>query len=174
MTVFGEEEGLLGSQYYGRHPVFPLEKTIADVNIEQIGRTDDDDGPQVASATFTGFTYSDLPALFAEAGKATGVRVYDRNTGNDPYFSRSDNQALADAGIPSHTVAVALEFPDYHKLGDEWKKINYNNMTVIDRMLGLGIVSLASDPELPKWNESNPNTLKYLASWKKLHQGPKN
>ena len=89
MTLFGEEEDLLGSQYYARHPVFPLNRTVADVNLEQIGRTDDSEGPQVKSATFTGFTYSDLPALFVEAGKATGVKVYDRNTGNDPFFGRS-------------------------------------------------------------------------------------
>ena len=169
MTVFGEEEGLYGSQYYGRHPVFPLGKTVADVNIEQVGRTDDNEGPQVASATFTGFTYSDLPELFSDAGKETGVRVYDRNSGKDPYFARSDNQALADDGIPSHTVAVALEFPDYHKPGDEWEKIDYANMALIDRMLGLGIISLANDPETPKWNKENPNTKKYIQAWQALH-----
>jgi Peptidase family M28 len=168
MTVFGEEEGLLGSQYYGRHPVFPLDRTVADVNIEQVGRTDDSEEPQIASATFTGFNYSDLPALFAEAGKACGVKVFDRNPGNDSYFARSDNQALADAGIPSHTVAVALDFPDYHQVGDEWHKIDYTNMTKIDRMLGLGIISLANDPESPKWNESNQNTTKYIKAWKNL------
>lgn len=174
MALFGEEEGLLGSQYYARHPVFPLNRTVADINLEQIGRTDDSDGPQVKSATFTGFTYSDLPALFVEAGKTTGVKVYDRNTGNDPYFARSDNQALADAGIPSHTVAVGLEFSDYHQVGDEWNKIDYTNMTTIDRMLGLGIISLANDPESPRWNQSNPNTSKYLKAWKTLQDLPQN
>jgi hypothetical protein len=169
MTVFGEEKGLLGSQYYGQHPVFPLAQTVADINIEQVGRTDDNESPQIAAATFTGFTYSDLPALFADAGRTAGVKVYDRNTGNDPYFARSDNQALADAGIPAHTVAVALEYPDYHQPGDEWTKIDYNNMTLIDRMLGLGIISLGNDPESPKWTESNPNTAKYAGAWRKLH-----
>jgi hypothetical protein len=172
MTVFGEEEGLLGSQYYGRHPVFPLRRTVADINLEQIGRTDDTEGPQVKSATFTGFTYSDLPALFAEAGKVVGVNVYDRHTGEDPFFARSDNQALADAGIPSHTVAVGLEFTDYHKVGDEWNKIDYTNMTLIDRMLGLGIISLADDPDPPTWNEANHYTTRYVAAWKTLHTIP--
>jgi Zn-dependent M28 family amino/carboxypeptidase len=174
MTVFGEEKGLLGSQYYSRHPVFPLQKTVADINIEQLGRTDDTEGPQVGSATFTGFQYSDLPALFADAGKNLGIKVYDRNPGNDPYFDRSDNQALAEAGIPSHTVAVSLEFGDYHRPGDEWQKIDYTNMTAIDRMLGLGIISLADDPEPPKWNESNQNNQKYLAAWKRLLAAPQN
>jgi hypothetical protein len=168
MTVFGEEEGLLGSQYYARHPVFPLRQTVADINLEQIGRTDDSEGPQVKSATFTGFTYSNLPEFFVKAGKASGVKVYDRNPGNDPYFARSDNQALADAGIPSHTIAVGLEFPDYHQVGDEWHKIDYTNMKLIDRTLALGIISIASDPEPPKWNESNPNATKYVNAWRTL------
>ena len=174
MTVFGEERGLLGSQYYVRHPIFPLDKTIADVNIEQVGRTDDSETPQIASATITGFTYSDLPQLFAEAGKATGVKVYDRNPSDDPYFARSDNQPFADAGIPSHTAVVALEFPDYHAVGDEWHKIDYNNMTVVDRMLGLGVISLANDRDTPRWNKSNQNTRKYVTAWEKLQPKPLN
>ena len=40
MPVSGEEKGLLGSRYYSDHPVFPLEKTVADLNIDMIGRTD--------------------------------------------------------------------------------------------------------------------------------------
>ena len=58
MTVFGEEKGLLGSRYYGRHPIFPIEKTIADINLEQVGRTDSTEGPQIANASMTGFNDS--------------------------------------------------------------------------------------------------------------------
>jgi Zn-dependent M28 family amino/carboxypeptidase len=45
VTFFGEERGLLGSRYYGRHPAVPIEKTVADVNLEQVGRTDSTEGP---------------------------------------------------------------------------------------------------------------------------------
>ena len=169
MTVFGEEKGLLGSQYYARHPLFPLDHTIANINLEQVGRTDDNESPQAASATFTGFTYSDIPELFVAAGKSVGIKVVDRNPGDDPYFARSDNQALADAGIPSHTVAVALDYPDYHQAGDEWQKIDYTNMSLVDRMLGLGIISLANDTEAPRWNHLNPVTKKYVSAWTSLH-----
>ena len=41
MTFFGEEKGLLGSRYYGRHPLVPIKQTVADINLEQVGRTDD-------------------------------------------------------------------------------------------------------------------------------------
>src|SRR5690606_4581974 len=41
LWVTGEEKGLLGSEYYSKHPVFPLENTVADVNIDMIGRVED-------------------------------------------------------------------------------------------------------------------------------------
>ena len=165
MTFFGEEKGLLGSQYYGRHPLFPVDKTIAEVNLEQIGRTDDVNGPQVATATFTGFDYTDLPKTFEVAGNATGVKVY-KSGDSDSYFARSDNQSLADRGVPAHTLAVSLVFPDYHKVSDEWDKIDYKNMAKIDRMVALGLIMLADNTETPKWNESNPKTAKYVKAWR--------
>jgi hypothetical protein len=60
MTFFGEEKGMLGSRYYGRHPVVPIENTVADVNLEQLGRTDDAEGPRVGAAVMTGYGYSDV------------------------------------------------------------------------------------------------------------------
>jgi len=59
MTFFGEEKGLLGSRYYGRHSVVPIEKTVADVNLEKLGRTDDVEGPHVGAAVMTGYGYID-------------------------------------------------------------------------------------------------------------------
>jgi len=47
MTFFGEELGMVGSRYYARHPLVPLAKTVAQLNLEQLGRTDDNEGPQV-------------------------------------------------------------------------------------------------------------------------------
>jgi hypothetical protein len=161
MTFFGEEKGLFGSRYYAAHPLFPLKQTVAQINLEQLGRTDDNDGPQVASATFTGFDFSDLPATFEQAGKATGVRVYKNEKSSDAFFARSDNQSLADAGVPAHTLAVAFEFPDYHKPGDEWQKIDYENMAKVDRMVALGLLSIANSTAVPHWNAENPKTEQY-------------
>ncbi len=135
MTVFGEEKGLLGSRYYGRHPIFPIEQTVADVNLEQVGRTDDSEGPQVATACMTGIDFSDVGVVFQAAGKAEGIKVYKHPRNSDAYFGRSDNQALADLGVPAHTLAVAFAFPDYHGPGDHWDKIDYGNMAKVDRMV---------------------------------------
>ena len=168
MTFFGEERGLLGSRYYGKHPAFPLDKTIADVNLEHVGRTDDVEGDKSNSATMTGFDFSDMGPIFRKAGELTGVNVYKHEKNSDSFFNRSDNQAMADAGIPAHTLCVAFIFPDYHKVGDHWEKINYPNLAKTNRMIALALTMIANNPEAPKWNEANEKTKRYVEAWKKL------
>ncbi len=169
MTVFGEEKGLLGSRYYGRHPVFPIAKTVADVNLEQVGRTDSTEGPQINNASMTGIDFSDVGKNFQEAGVLTGINVYKHERNSDAYFNRSDNQALADQGVPAHTICVAYDYPDYHRVTDHFDKIDYNNMAKVDRMIALGMLMIAGNAGEPKWNEANPRTARYVAAWKTQH-----
>jgi hypothetical protein len=169
LTFFGEELGGLGSRYYARHPLVPLAQTIAQLNMEQIGRTDDSEGAQVGTLAVTGFDYSDVGATLQRAGEAEGVRVYKHPTKSDAYFSRSDNQSLADAGVPAHTAGVAFEFPDYHAVGDEWQKIDFANMERVVRTVGRGLLALADSQQEPRWDEQNPKAARYAEAWKKLH-----
>jgi Peptidase family M28 len=168
MTYFGEEKGLLGSRYYGRHPLVPLKSTVADLNLEHLGRTDGDTGKQAGSATMTGFGYSDITKAFQMAGKATGVKIYSPENNGDDYFARSDNQSLADQGVPATTILTTFEFPDYHKVGDEWDKLDYSNLARVDRTIALTVMMIADDPEPPRWNEANPKTEKYVKAWREL------
>lgn len=168
LAYFGEEKGLVGSRYYGRHPIVPIDKTVADINLEQLGRTDDTAGPQVGRATMTGFDYTDIGPTFVKAGQLTGITVYMDEKRSDSFFARSDNQALADLGVPAHTLGVAFEFPDYHRPGDEWQKMDYANMQKVDRMIAVGLLMIADNPEPPKWNEANPKTERYVKAWKQL------
>ena len=165
MTVFGEEHGLVGSRYYGAHPLVPIEKTIAGINLEQVGRTDDNEGAQVRAFGVTGFDFSDVGAILKAAGDDTGIRVWKHPVNSDKYFAHSDNQALADQGIPSHTVSVAYGFPDYHGAGDHWDKIDYENMAAVDRTVALAIWTIANGADTPKWNAKNPKASKYLGIW---------
>lgn len=165
MTFFGEEKGGLGSRFYGRHPVFPLNKTVADVNLEQLGRTDSSEGPQLSNASLTGFDYSDLGTIFKAAGELTGVKVYKHEQNSDSYFSRSDNQSFADQGVPAHTLGVTFLFPDYHGVGDHWEKIDYANMEKVGRMVAMGLMMIADNPQEPRWNASNPKAARYLKAW---------
>jgi Zn-dependent M28 family amino/carboxypeptidase len=169
MTFFGEEKGLLGSRYYGRHPVFPIDKTVADINLEQVGRTDSSEGPQIANASLTGFDYSDIGAILEAAGKLTGIKVYKHEQNSDAFFDRSDNQALADQGVPAHTLCTAFVYPDYHGVGDNWEKIDYANMEKVDRMVVLALVMIANNSEAPKWNEANPKVARYVKAWNDHH-----
>ncbi|HWF08183.1 MAG TPA: M28 family peptidase, partial [Bryobacteraceae bacterium] len=132
ITLFGEEEGLLGSYYYAHHPLFPLKDTIADINLEQMGRTDDPSGKKLGEFTVTGPSYSNVASILSQAAKAEDVGVYARKDADD-YFDRSDNYSFAQFGVISHTVVVAVDFPDYHGLGDNWEKIDFANMEKVDR-----------------------------------------
>jgi hypothetical protein len=172
MTVFGEEKGGLGSRYYGRHPVFPIENTVADVNLEQVGRTDDSEGPQVGTCSMTGFDFSNVGETFKAAGDLVGIKVFKHPTKSDSYFSRSDNQALADLGVPAHTLSVAYEYPDYHRVGDHWDKIDYENMARVDRMVALGLLMIANNPIEPKWDEANPKAARFLKAWRDRRAQP--
>lgn len=158
MTFFGEERGDIGSHYYAAHPVFPLDRTIADLNLEQIGRTDATDGKQLSNATLTGFDYSDVTRYLQNAGRQTGVTIYLNKEGSDAYFERSDNAALAEAGVPAHTLCVAFDYPDYHGLADEWQKVDYANMAKVDRTIALASINLANALRPPRWNAANPKT----------------
>jgi hypothetical protein len=170
MTFFGEEEGMLGSQYYARHPVWPLEKTIAQLNLEQLGRTDSTEGRQISNATLTGFDYSDLTSYVQRAGAGTGIRVYKHARNSDAYFGASDNFSLAQAGVPAETLAVTFDFPDYHAVGDEWQKIDYDNMAKVDRAVALALYLMANSDQPVRWNEANPNTAPYVKAWKQRGQ----
>ena len=161
VTFFGEEHGLLGSRYYGRHPLVPVEKTVADLNLEQVGRTDSSEGPQVGTASLTGFGYSEVSSALVRGGEAEGIQVYKHPQNSDAYFGASDNQALADLGVPAHTLCVAYQYADYHGAADHWDKLDYANMARVDRAVARALLTLADDPAEPQWDPANPRAAKY-------------
>jgi Zn-dependent M28 family amino/carboxypeptidase len=168
MTFFGEERGEFGSQFYGRHPVFPIAKTVADINLEQVGRTDATTGKQIKTASLTGYDYSEVTEFLEKAGKQTGIKVYKDDEASDAYFTRSDNAALAEQGVPAHSLTVAFDYPDYHRVGDEWQKIDYDNMAAVDRMVALALVNIANTSRAPAWNTDNPKTEPFRQAQKNL------
>jgi hypothetical protein len=114
-----------------------------------MGRTDEQDGPEVGAFAFTGPSYSDLPATMTAAARAQGVKVYVKR-GADEFYDRSDNYAFAEAGVVAHTLVVAFEYPDYHAPGDKWEKIDYANMARVDRGIAAGILQIADAAAPPK------------------------
>jgi Zn-dependent M28 family amino/carboxypeptidase len=155
IAYFGEEKGLVGSRYYAEHPLFPIESTIAQLNFEQTGRTDDLEGPNPRTLNVTGFDYSEVGILLAAAAPP-GVRISKRPKWSDEAFERSDNEALAKKGVPAHTLAASFMFPDYHQPGDEWRKLDYRNMAVITDAAAAGVAAIANRPEAPRWYVGAP------------------
>jgi len=157
-AFFGEEEGLYGSEYFVRHLPCGRQATIADVNLEQLGRTDTDKGKLADALAFTGRDYTTIARQFASAATLTGVSIAEHAEVGDDFFARSDNFSFATAGIPDHTVAIPAMFADYHAAGDTWDKIDYPNMARLDRAIALGLIRLADDAQAPEWNAQNPKT----------------
>ena len=165
-TFFGEEEGLFGSEYFVHHPPVPLRQIIANINLEQMGRTDETDGREVGAIAFTGPSFSNLPTLMAGPAHAEDVKIYNKRGANS-FFDRSDNYPFAQMGIVAHTIVVAFEYPDYHAPGDKWEKIDYANMAKVDRAVAAGILQIANSAETPKWSDS-PQT----EAWRKAGNAP--
>jgi hypothetical protein len=163
LALFGEELGLIGSRYYVEHPVFPLEKTIAALNLEQTGRTDEAGGPVLKRLRITGEDFSNVLDTLVSAGRQTGVQIDQEPKISDEFFNRSDNLSFALKGVPAHTLAVTYEFPDYHGLADHWEKIDYENMAAVTRTIAAAALMLANGSEVPHWNRDNPLTKEYVA-----------
>ena len=161
LAHFGEEVGEIGSLYYVQHPIFPIEKTIANVNLEQLGRTDDSEGPKVGMFNMTGYTFTNMASVFEPAARESGVSAVNDEKSSDSYFGRSDNAKYANVGIPSTTISVAYMFPDYHAVGDEWPKLDYENMAKVDNAIALAALRLANSADEPQWNKDNPRTAQY-------------
>ena len=169
LAFFGEEKGLLGSAYYAAHPLVPLAKTVADVNLEHLGRTDGIERSKAGTASLTGYDYSDLPAIFEAAGRATGIEVYRDARRSGPFFAGSDNYSLASAGVVAHTVCVLFEdFADYHGAGDEWPKIDFANMERTARMVGAAVLMIADARAEPRWRPDVEEAAPYRAAWERL------
>ena len=167
MTFFGEELGLVGSRYYGAHPIFPLAKTVGDLNLEQLGRTDVDGGSSVGLVNVTGFDFSTLTEAVVKAGGETGLQVVKNAQLNERYFAQSDNQALADAGVPAHTLSVGYMFPDYHRPSDEWPKLDYANLALVDRTVAVAVYEVADSADAPQWKDM-PQTQRYIKARQEL------
>lgn len=170
IALFGEERGMLGSRHYVANPVFPLRNTIAVLNLEQVGRTDDVEGAQIKRLYITGFDYSTITDLVKAAGAALGVEIVKHPRNSDAYFLRSDNASFARAGVPAHTLSVTYSFPDYHGVDDEADRLDYENMALVCDVVADSVLRLANAAEAPRWNDV-PATQPYIERWKELRGG---
>ena len=157
----GEEDGMLGSHEFVKHAPVPLDRIVADINFEHLGRPDADGTTYIGKGTITGFDFSTIGTTLTAAARTMGVELLKHEKFSDPFFKASDNLSFAEVGIPAHTVSNGFIFAEYHAVGDEWPKINAENMTGLVRALMLGVLTIADDAKAPQWNEANEKTLEY-------------
>jgi len=141
----GEEGGPSGSRWYIEHPVRPIAKTVAQLQIEMVGRPDSLAGGP-GKAWLTGYERSTMGEMLAAAG--IPVVADPRPAMN--FFRRSDNYRFALAGIPSHGFSSFGMHADYHKAGDEAEKADWDHMATVIRGAAEAVRLLADGPR-PEW-----------------------
>ncbi len=145
MPVSAEEKGLLGSRYYSENPIFPLVNTVANLNIDMIGRVDkahhDAEGipnPDYVYIIGSNFISDDLHKINENQNKLhTNLELdYTFNSLTDPnrFFQRSDHYNFA-----KHNIPVIFYFngthEDYHKHTDTADKIDFLKLSKITRLI---------------------------------------
>jgi hypothetical protein len=142
----GEEVGLIGTNWYIKHPAMPLTSMEANLEIEMIGRPDSLAGGP-GRAWLTGFERSTMGEMFANAGLAI---VPDKRP-DQQFFQRSDNIAFARMGIPAHTLSTFNLHTDYHQVTDEVSLVDFAHMAGVINM-GVKAVGLLANGPAPHWN----------------------
>lgn len=131
MTVTGEEKGLLGSQYYVENPVFPLENTVVDLNIDMIGRHDEahEDNQDFVYLVGADKLSSELHELSEMTNKTfTNMSLdytYNDEDHPDRIYYRSDHWNFAKNNIPIIFYFTGIH-EDYHRPSDTIEKIEFD------------------------------------------------
>jgi hypothetical protein len=158
MTVSGEEKGLWGSQYYSEHPLFPLEKTTADLNTDMIGRVDTErlteDSLNYVYVIGHDKLSSELQSINETANKnSSNITLdYKFDDPKDPnmIYYRSDHYNFARKGVPILFFYDGMLLADYHKPTDTIEKINFELMRKRTEMVFFTACEIANRDEMLK------------------------
>jgi Zn-dependent M28 family amino/carboxypeptidase len=147
MAVSGEEKGLLGSTWYTKHPVFPLDRTVADINIDMIGRNWKD------TVAAVGKKDSSLGALVdrvASLHPELDLTVVGDRWPEQHLFTRSDHINFARKGVPVLFFFSGLH-QDYHQPSDEADRIEYDKTARVGRLIYYLGLRIADADRAPTW-----------------------
>src|SRR5712692_6169121 len=164
LAVTAEEQGLLGSRYYAEHPLYPLARTAAAINMDALnvlGRTRD--------IVMIGRGSSTLDELVEDVVRGQGRTVTADPEPEKGFFYRSDHFSFAKQGVPAFDPHDCIEYvgrppdwglgmrkrytlEDYHKPSDEIKDYWDLSGTVQDcQLYSLVGYRVAEDPKMPEW-----------------------
>ncbi|MFY7892620.1 MAG: M28 family peptidase [Pirellula sp.] len=144
MTFSAEELGLIGSEYYVNHPRFELAKTVAMLNLDMVGRLQDN----VLTVYGTG-TAKEFDDLLTRSNEKLGFDIKRQPEGVGP----SDHQSFFLKGIPVYHFFSGFH-PDYHRPSDDFDKINVEGISKIVDMVVFLTDNIAHAPERPTFLRS--------------------
>jgi Zn-dependent M28 family amino/carboxypeptidase len=159
LTVSGEEKGLFGSQYFVEHTPVPLDKIIADINIDMIGRNNPD------TVVAIGQEYSTLGDIVQQVAKSHAelkLVVAPDLWPQEKLFFRSDHFNFAVRNIPAIFFTTGLH-ADYHQPSDEVDTINTEKLARIAQLIFHLGQSVANNAEIPKWTEQGKAAMKAIS-----------
>jgi Zn-dependent M28 family amino/carboxypeptidase len=164
LAVTGEEQGLLGSAYYAQNPLFPLNKTVADLNMDALA----DFGP-MKDLTVVGYGQSELDDYARAAAEAQGRYILPDQTPEQGHFFRSDHFSLAHVGVPALYASGRFEHrtrgkdyaqqqneryeaEHYHQPSDEFRpEMDLGGMEQDARLLFRIGQRLGNETTFPQW-----------------------
>ncbi len=145
-AFFGSEEaGGFGSRYFSDKPVVPLDRIVANLQFEMIGRPDGAVAPR--TLWLTGYERSTLGPELARRG----ARLVQDPHPQQNFFFRSDNIQFARRGVVAHTVSSYGLHKEYHTVEDEARFVDYRHMTDAIRSMVDPIEWLANSKFKPAW-----------------------
>lgn len=155
LHVSGEEKGLLGSRYYSDHPIYPIENTIANINVDMIGRVDKEHVENKDYIYIIGgeIISSGLDSLLRSANEST-VNLDLSNRYNDledpnQFYRRSDHWNFGRLGIPFIFFFNGVH-ADYHRPSDSIEKIEWEALTKRTQLIYTTTAMIANSSERPK------------------------
>jgi hypothetical protein len=149
----GEESGLLGSKKFVEQPTWPLDKTIAMVNIEMIGRPEPGANGKI---WMTGWRESNLGVLMNQASISKGVEIFEHPKFSAMLYRASDNWPLSEKGVAAHSFSAGSLHSDYHQPDDEWDRLDTKHMTRVIRGLFEASLPMSQGGEAPVKRVNDP------------------
>ncbi len=142
----GEEKGLLGSKHYVRNPRWPLEETVAMVNMDMVGRLDENTLTVFGTGTATNF---DALVNRLNQNESARFNLMTQTAGRGP----SDHQSFYEKDIPVFHFFTGLH-NDYHRPSDDIEKVNYEGMARIASMVTELVSELATSETRPQFTKT--------------------
>jgi hypothetical protein len=139
----GEERGLLGSARYVREPRFPLESTIAMVNMDMVGRLTDDKLVVYGTGTAANFD-----KLIDDLNETYAFKIRKDPSG----FGPSDHSSFYSKKIPVFHIFTGTH-QDYHRPSDDFEKINVPGMRRVIGLVADIVQSIDQQPQRPEYRE---------------------